>query len=94
MDTELKMKTFRNAARGLLLLAAAALAAAPAAAANYLWEVSSLTNKVYLFGTVHAGKPGWYPLPRPWRTHSSTRKWLRSKPTSPTPRQSASRRPR
>jgi uncharacterized protein YbaP (TraB family) len=33
-----------------------------ARAANYLWEVSSLTNRVYLFGTVHAGKKDWYPL--------------------------------
>jgi uncharacterized protein YbaP (TraB family) len=33
-----------------------------ARAANYLWEVSSLTNHVYLFGTVHAGKQDWYPL--------------------------------
>lgn len=41
------------------------LVALPAAAANYLWEVSSATNKVYLFGTVHAGKASWYPLPKP-----------------------------
>jgi uncharacterized protein YbaP (TraB family) len=38
--------------------------ALPAGAANFLWEVSSLTNKVYLFGTVHAAKEEWYPLPR------------------------------
>ena len=37
--------------------------AAHAAAQSFLWEVSSLTNKVYLFGTVHAGKKDWYPLP-------------------------------
>jgi len=37
---------------------------APAALAElYLWEVSSLTNRVYLYGTVHAGKASWYPLP-------------------------------
>lgn len=30
---------------------------------HFLWEVSSLTNTVYLFGTVHAGKAAWYPLP-------------------------------
>lgn len=48
----------------ILLLLAALLAAAPQAlAANYLWEVMSLTNRVYLFGTVHAGKKSWYPLP-------------------------------
>ena len=37
--------------------------ALPAHAASYLWEVSSLTNKVYLYGTVHAGMASWYPLP-------------------------------
>ena len=46
------------------LLACAALAfASQAAAQNFLWEVSSLTNKVYLYGTVHAGKKAWFPLP-------------------------------
>jgi uncharacterized protein YbaP (TraB family) len=50
------------ALRALLFLAA--LAFAPiAAAAEFLWEVSSLTNKVYLYGTVHAAKQEWYPLP-------------------------------
>jgi uncharacterized protein YbaP (TraB family) len=47
-----------------LLVALAALGAAPRAMAQlYLWEVSSLTNRVYLYGTVHAGKASWYPLP-------------------------------
>jgi uncharacterized protein len=32
-------------------------------AAAFLWEVSSMTNKVYLYGTVHAGRTDWYPLP-------------------------------
>lgn len=41
---------------------ATAAAAAPAPHA-YLWEVASLTNRVYLYGTVHAGKPGFFPLP-------------------------------
>ena len=45
------------------LLAAAALAAWPAAAQNFLWRVDSLTNHVWLFGTIHAGKADWYPLP-------------------------------
>ena len=46
------------------ILLACFLAASPfAAAENFLWEVSSMTNKVYLFGTVHAGKKAWYPLP-------------------------------
>jgi len=35
------------------------------AARQYLWEVSSLTNRVYLYGTVHAGKRSFYPLPDP-----------------------------
>jgi hypothetical protein len=39
------------------------LAAWPAAAASYLWEVRSVTNVMYLYGTVHAGKKEWYPLP-------------------------------
>ncbi|HXZ47926.1 MAG TPA: TraB/GumN family protein [Usitatibacter sp.] len=53
--------------RLLLVLAFTALAAfAPggASAQNFLWRVSSLTNHVYLFGTIHAGRPEWYPLPR------------------------------
>jgi uncharacterized protein len=41
------------------------VAALPAAAAEFLWEVSSFTNRAYLFGTVHAGKSQWYPLPQP-----------------------------
>lgn len=52
----------------LLRAAAAAVAAflaSPAPAAHFLWEVSSLTSRVYLFGTVHAGKRDWYPLPKP-----------------------------
>jgi uncharacterized protein YbaP (TraB family) len=35
------------------------------AARHFLWEVSSLTNRVYLYGTVHAGKASFYPLPVP-----------------------------
>lgn len=57
-------------AQRALKIAAACIAAAialglpaGAAAQDFLWEVSSLTNKVYLFGTVHAGKRSWYPLP-------------------------------
>ena len=47
------------------ILAILALALAPLALAeDFLWEVSSLTNKVYLYGTVHAGKRDWYPLPQ------------------------------
>jgi uncharacterized protein YbaP (TraB family) len=32
---------------------------------QYLWEISSLTNRVYLYGTVHAGKKNFYPLAPP-----------------------------
>lgn len=35
----------------------------PAAGKLYLWEVASITNRVYLYGTVHAGKPSFFPLP-------------------------------
>jgi uncharacterized protein YbaP (TraB family) len=48
--------------RGLFLVVLVAFAGA-ASAESFLWEVSSLTNRVYLFGTVHAGKASWYPLP-------------------------------
>ncbi len=45
---------------------AAPTPAAPTPAARqYLWEVASLTNRVYLYGTVHAGKPSYFPLPEP-----------------------------
>ncbi len=47
----------------IVLLACAACLAVPVSAADFLWEVVSLTNRVYLFGTVHAGKKAWYPLP-------------------------------
>jgi uncharacterized protein len=56
-----------------LLCAASALAAFAASDAqaqapakrHFLWEVASLTNRVYLFGTIHAGKKDWFPLPAP-----------------------------
>ena len=51
--------------RRSLALVSLLLALWPAAAAQFLWEVSSLTNRAYLFGTVHAGKQQWYPLPKP-----------------------------
>jgi uncharacterized protein YbaP (TraB family) len=59
------MKNIRTLSRALALIAllVPALAATPAAAVSYLWEVTSLTNRAYLFGTVHAGKADWYPLP-------------------------------
>jgi uncharacterized protein YbaP (TraB family) len=37
----------------------------PSAGKTYLWEVKSLTNRLYLYGTVHAGKASWFPLPGP-----------------------------
>ncbi|MEO8103209.1 MAG: TraB/GumN family protein, partial [Betaproteobacteria bacterium] len=30
---------------------------------SFLWEVKTLTNKVWLFGTMHVGKRMFYPLP-------------------------------
>ena len=50
--------------RFCFLILAVLLFAGQALAANFLWEVTSVTNKAYLFGTVHAGKANWYPLPR------------------------------
>ena len=46
----------------LLLSAILALCAFAARAESYLWEVSSLSSKVYLYGTVHAGRKDWFPL--------------------------------
>jgi len=52
------MKPFRSIAAVI-----AFALAFPAGAATFLWEVKSVTNRVYLFGTVHAAKQEWYPLP-------------------------------
>jgi uncharacterized protein YbaP (TraB family) len=42
---------------------------APAGAAPthkaFIWEATSLANRIYLFGTVHAGKRSFYPLAEP-----------------------------
>jgi uncharacterized protein YbaP (TraB family) len=46
-----------------ILILLLAFAAAPALAQNFLWRVDSLANHVWLFGTIHAGKTDWYPLP-------------------------------
>jgi hypothetical protein len=55
-----------RAARALICAAAflAAFPALPQAAGGreFLWEVVSVTNRAYLFGTIHAGKKDWYPL--------------------------------
>lgn len=52
-------------ARAAALCVLAAAVALPASAKEYLWEVQSLTNRIYLYGTVHAGKKDWFPLPGP-----------------------------
>jgi uncharacterized protein YbaP (TraB family) len=39
------------------------LLATQARAEHFLWEVRSMTNTVYLYGTIHAGKKEWFPLP-------------------------------
>lgn len=56
-------------ARALLCAACAgasvaAQAQAPTSPRHFLWEVVSMSNRAYLFGTVHAGKKDWYPLPQ------------------------------
>ena len=43
-------------------LIALAWAAPATAQKHYLWEVASPGNRIYLYGTVHAGKKEWYPL--------------------------------
>ena len=63
----------RLLARGAMLLVAAlalhahaaAVAEAPAAPRHFLWEVASLTNRIYLYGTIHAGRKEWFPLAAP-----------------------------
>ena len=35
----------------------------PSKTKSFFWEVKSLTNTVYLFGTIHVGKRAFYPLP-------------------------------
>jgi uncharacterized protein YbaP (TraB family) len=48
----------------ILVLFVTALAwAVPVTAANFLWEIQSLTGRGYIYGTVHAGKQSWFPLP-------------------------------
>jgi len=57
------MKFLLAAALALAAFAADAQTAATSAPRHFLWEVKSLTNRVYLYGTVHAAKQDWYPLP-------------------------------
>lgn len=47
----------------LLLAAACAQAQVQAGGKSFIWEISTITNRLYLFGTVHAGKVSFYPLP-------------------------------
>lgn len=49
----------------LVVFPASSQVPAQLAGRQFLWEVSSLTNKVYLYGTVHAGRKDWFPLPPP-----------------------------
>lgn len=51
------------AAAALLLAASTAVAqSSPESRLHFLWEVTSMTNRAYLYGTIHAGKKEWYPL--------------------------------
>jgi uncharacterized protein YbaP (TraB family) len=60
----MRMSLLFRAFTGALLAACATLAPAQSLPGkNFLWEVSSLTNRVYLYGTIHAGKAEWFPLP-------------------------------
>ena len=52
------------AAARRILIAILAFASWGACAQNFLWRVDSITNHVYLFGTIHAGKASWYPMPK------------------------------
>jgi uncharacterized protein YbaP (TraB family) len=62
MEPERKMSLSRIIACCLAVVFT--LATPYANAANFLWEVTSITNRAYLYGTVHAGKKEWYPLPK------------------------------
>ena len=91
MKTYLAALARAAALAALWLSGAPAMAQTPATSASagklYLWEVTSLTNRVYLYGTVHAGKPAWYPLPAPVEERASRiRRSSWSRPTSPTRR--------
>jgi uncharacterized protein len=45
-------------------LVACAAGAEPTAGKIFLWEVKSPTNSVYVFGSLHAARPDFYPLPK------------------------------
>ena len=46
----------------LLVLAPTAPASVERGSKLFLWKASSPTTEVYLFGSIHLGKPEWYPL--------------------------------
>ena len=58
-------RPLKSLARPAFLFLVAVALSWPAAAKQYLWEVVGLTNRLYLYGTVHAGKKDWFPLPKP-----------------------------
>jgi len=53
------------AAAALALAASAAFAQSTPEPKHFLWEVQSMTNRLWLYGTIHAGKQEWFPLPEP-----------------------------
>jgi len=65
---------FASAVKAAFAAAAAALCLAASAqpvpdakteseGKHFLWEVRSMTNRLWLYGTIHAGKAEWFPLP-------------------------------
>ncbi len=50
---------------GLCLILSSFLGASVAHAKQFLWEVSGSDAPMYLLGSVHAGKSGFYPLAKP-----------------------------
>lgn len=55
----------RAALRAVIMCVACAAVAAQAQdpVKILLWQVKSKDNTVYLYGTIHVGKPSFYPLP-------------------------------
>lgn len=57
--------TLRHLRLSAFICASLLFAATQARAELFLWEVRSMTNTVYLYGTIHAGRKEWFPLPEP-----------------------------
>ena len=57
-------RILRRCLLGLALVACAAGAEARAGGKIFLWEVKSATNTVYVFGSLHAARTDFYPLPK------------------------------